>query len=77
MELLVRILIILLRDSLQEKMLEDEHKLLAFRMHQQDAELSNGMREMELGYHHARDFAPQMPFTFRVQPSHPNLQEDK
>ncbi|KQK06172.1 MADS-box transcription factor 4-like isoform X2 [Brachypodium distachyon] len=60
-----------------EKMLEDEHKLLAFRMHQQDAELSNGMREMELGYHHARDFAPQMPFTFRVQPSHPNLQEDK
>lgn len=32
MELLVRILIILLRDSLQEKMLEDEHKLLAFRM---------------------------------------------
>nr|ASZ80016.1 MADS4 [Dendrocalamus latiflorus] len=60
-----------------EKMLEDEHKLLAFRMHQQDVELSDGMRELEVGYHHGRDFAPQMLFSFRVQPSHPNLQEDK
>nr|AHM92064.1 MADS-box protein 4 [Phyllostachys edulis] len=60
-----------------EKMLEDEHKLLAFRMQQQDVELSGGMRELELRYDHARDFAPQIPFTFLVQPSHPNLQEDK
>ncbi|RLN03248.1 MADS-box transcription factor 4-like [Panicum miliaceum] len=62
------------------KMLEDEHKLLSFRMHQQDVELSGGMRELEIGYHqvqHDRDFTSQMPFTFRVQPSHPNLQEDE
>nr|ASZ79966.1 MADS4 [Bambusa multiplex] len=59
-----------------EKMLEDEHKLLAFRMQQQDVELSGGMRELELRYDHARDFAPQIPFTFLVQPSHPNLQEN-
>ncbi|CAM0955430.1 unnamed protein product [Alopecurus aequalis] len=60
-----------------EKMLEEEHKLLVLRMHQQEVELSGGMREMELGYHQSRDFTAQMPFTFRVQPSHPNLQEDK
>ncbi|KAF8765590.1 hypothetical protein HU200_008079 [Digitaria exilis] len=65
------------------KMLEDEHKLLSFRVayqHQQDVELSGGMRELEIGYHqveHDRDFTSQMPFTFRVQPSHPNLQEDE
>ncbi|BAF17504.1 Os05g0423400 [Oryza sativa Japonica Group] len=61
-----------------EKMLEDEHKMLAFRVHQQEVELSGGIRELELGYHHDdRDFAASMPFTFRVQPSHPNLQQEK
>ncbi|KAM0891284.1 hypothetical protein ACQ4PT_026507 [Festuca glaucescens] len=60
-----------------EKMLEEEHKLLVLRMHQQEVELSGGMREMDLGYQQSRDLAAQMPFTFRVQPSHPNLQEDK
>ncbi|XP_052156084.1 MADS-box transcription factor 4 isoform X2 [Oryza glaberrima] len=60
-----------------EKMLEDEHKMLAFR-HQQEVELRGGIRELELGYHHDdRDFAASMPFTFRVQPSHPNLQQEK
>ncbi|KAL6610245.1 hypothetical protein ACP70R_040214 [Stipagrostis hirtigluma subsp. patula] len=62
------------------KMLEDEHNLLALRVHQQDVELSGGMRELDIGYHqvhHDRDFTSQMPFTFRVQPSHPNLQEDE
>lgn len=54
-------------------------KLLKFScfQHQQDVDLSSGMREMELGYHQGRDFTSQMPFTFRLQPSHPNLQEDK
>ncbi|KAJ1262983.1 hypothetical protein BS78_09G149400 [Paspalum vaginatum] len=59
------------------EMLEDEHKLLSFR---RDVELSGGMRELEIGYHqvqHDREFTSQMPFTFRVQPSHPNLQEDQ
>ncbi|KAM0854139.1 hypothetical protein ACQ4PT_050597 [Festuca glaucescens] len=73
-----------------EKMLEEENKLLVLRMkrriyrsllscfqHQQEVELSGGMREMDLGYQQSRDLAAQMPFTFRVQPSHPNLQEDK
>ncbi|AQK93684.1 MADS29 [Zea mays] len=62
------------------KMLEDEHKILTFRMHQQAVDLSGGMRELETGYHqvqHDRDFISQMPFTFRVQPNHPNLQEDE
>ncbi|KAM0891283.1 hypothetical protein ACQ4PT_026507 [Festuca glaucescens] len=62
---------------ISEKMLEEEHKLLVLRMHQQEVELSGGMREMDLGYQQSRDLAAQMPFTFRVQPSHPNLQEDK
>ncbi|KAL6620274.1 hypothetical protein ACP70R_035413 [Stipagrostis hirtigluma subsp. patula] len=62
------------------KMLEDEHNLLALRVHQQDVELSGSIRELDIGYHqvhHDRDFTSQMPFTFRVQPSHPNLQEDE
>ncbi|KAG8068620.1 hypothetical protein GUJ93_ZPchr0005g15651 [Zizania palustris] len=60
-----------------ERILEDERKLLAFRVQQQDVKLSGDMRELELGYHHDREFTSQMPFTFRVQPSHPNLQEDE
>ncbi|ONM35875.1 MADS-box transcription factor 2 [Zea mays] len=58
------------------KMMEDENKLLAFKLHQQDIALSGSMRELELGYHPDRDLAAQMPITFRVQPSHPNLQEN-
>nr|ABG90946.1 PI1 [Streptochaeta angustifolia] len=60
-----------------EKMLEEENKLLAFRLHQQDVALTGSMRDLELGYHPGRDFASQMPITFHVQPSHPNLQEEK
>ncbi|PWZ08960.1 MADS-box transcription factor 2 [Zea mays] len=48
--------------------------------HQQAVDLSGRMRELEIGYHqvqHDRDFISQMPFTFRVQPNHPNLQEDE
>nr|ABG90943.1 PI2 [Streptochaeta angustifolia] len=62
------------------KLLEEENKLLAFRLvtshHQQDVALSGSMRGLELGYNPDRDFAPQMPITFRVQPSHPNLQQN-
>ncbi|KAK3135526.1 hypothetical protein QOZ80_5BG0419990 [Eleusine coracana subsp. coracana] len=64
------------------KILEDEHRLLTLRAHQQEVELSGSMRDLDIGYqyhqvHHDRDFTSQMPFTFRVQPSHPNLQEDE
>uniref|UniRef100_A0A0A9DUM8 Zmm16 n=1 Tax=Arundo donax TaxID=35708 RepID=A0A0A9DUM8_ARUDO len=58
------------------EVLENENKLLAFKLHQQDVALSGSMRDLELGYHPDRDFAAQMPITFRVQPSHPNLQEN-
>nr|AMO12844.1 PISTILLATA-like MADS-box protein [Ecdeiocolea monostachya] len=59
------------------KMLEEENKMLAFRLHQQEVALSGSMRDLELGYHPDREFAVQMPMTFRVQPNHPNLQENK
>uniref|UniRef100_A0A0E0PID4 Uncharacterized protein n=1 Tax=Oryza rufipogon TaxID=4529 RepID=A0A0E0PID4_ORYRU len=49
-----------------DKMLEDENKLLAFKLHQQDIALSGSMRDLELGYHPDRDFAAQMPITFRI-----------
>nr|AMO12836.1 PISTILLATA-like MADS-box protein [Flagellaria indica] len=58
------------------KMLEEENKLLAFRLHQHDVALSGSMRDLELGYHpNERGFPPQMPMAFRVQPNHPNLQD--
>jgi MADS-box transcription factor, plant len=34
------------------------------------------MGDLELGYHADRDLAAQVPITFRMQPSHPNLQEN-
>nr|AMO12839.1 PISTILLATA-like MADS-box protein [Elegia elephantina] len=60
------------------KMMEEENKMLAFRLHQQDVAMTVGMRDLELGYHqNDREFHQQMPMTFRVQPNHPNLQENK
>ncbi|KAL5227305.1 hypothetical protein ABZP36_015570 [Zizania latifolia] len=59
-----------------DKMLEEENKLLAFKLHQQEVVLNGSMRDLELGYHPDRDFAAHMPITFRIQPSHPNLQEN-
>nr|UDH08096.1 PISTILLATA-like protein [Argania spinosa] len=57
-----------------DKMLEDENKQLNFELHQQ--EIIMGSREMENGYHQrVREYPPQMPFAFRVQPIQPNLQE--
>nr|AMO12829.1 PISTILLATA-like MADS-box transcription factor PI-1 [Pharus virescens] len=55
------------------KIMEDVNKLLAFRL--PDVALSGRMRDLELGYH-PEDFAPHM-LNFIVQPSHPNLQENK
>ncbi|PIA47575.1 hypothetical protein AQUCO_01400308v1 [Aquilegia coerulea] len=41
-------------------------------------EIGGNDREMENGYHQkGRDYPAQMPFTFRVQPIQPNLQESK
>lgn len=56
--------------------LTDRLFLFILIQHQHDIALSGSMRDLELGYHPDRDFAAQMPITFRVQPSHPNLQED-
>ncbi|XP_066307790.1 MADS-box transcription factor 2-like [Miscanthus floridulus] len=58
------------------KMMEDENKSLAFKLHQQDIALSGSMKDLELGYHPDRDLAAHMPITFRVQPNHPNLQDN-
>ncbi|KAL5713980.1 hypothetical protein ACHQM5_016003 [Ranunculus cassubicifolius] len=47
------------------RMMEEENKLLTFK-------LMNGLgRDVDHGYP-----PPQMPFTFRVQPTHPNLQDN-
>ncbi|KAG8078685.1 hypothetical protein GUJ93_ZPchr0007g3748 [Zizania palustris] len=51
-----------------DKMLEEENKLLAFKLHQQEVALNGSMRDLELGYHPDRDFVAQMPITFRIQP---------
>ncbi|XP_047307244.1 agamous-like MADS-box protein MADS9 [Impatiens glandulifera] len=58
-----------------DRILEEEHKELNFVLQQR--EMAMERREMEHnGYHQQlQDFEPQMPFTFRIQPMHPNLQE--
>ncbi|KAL5713902.1 hypothetical protein ACHQM5_015936 [Ranunculus cassubicifolius] len=49
------------------RMMEEENKLLTFKLQQM-----NGLgRDVDHGYP-----PPQMPFTFRVQPTHPNLQDN-
>ncbi|KAA8546451.1 hypothetical protein F0562_002810 [Nyssa sinensis] len=59
-----------------DKMLEEENKHLKYILHQQEMALNGNLRDLENGYHQkVRDFQPQMPFAFRVQPIQPNLQE--
>nr|ALF08451.1 PISTILLATA-like protein [Thalictrum thalictroides] len=55
-------------------MLEEENKRLSYHLH--SLEIGGNDRDMENGYHQkGRDYPAQMPFTFRVQPIQPNLQE--
>ncbi|PIA47574.1 hypothetical protein AQUCO_01400308v1 [Aquilegia coerulea] len=57
-------------------LLEEENKRLSYHLH--SLEIGGNDREMENGYHQkGRDYPAQMPFTFRVQPIQPNLQESK
>nr|AAV28490.1 MADS box PI-like protein 10 [Phalaenopsis hybrid cultivar] len=61
-----------------ERMLEDENKRLTYLLHQQQMAMEGSMRELDIGYHHKdREYAAQMPMTFRVQPIQPNLQGNK
>uniref|UniRef100_A0A5B6Z3L3 Putative MADS-domain transcription factor n=3 Tax=Davidia involucrata TaxID=16924 RepID=A0A5B6Z3L3_DAVIN len=58
----------------QDEMLEEENEHLKYML--QEMTLNGNVRDMENGYHQReRDFQPQMPFAFRVQPNQPNLQE--
>ncbi|XP_059630222.1 agamous-like MADS-box protein MADS9 [Cornus florida] len=59
-----------------EKMLEEEYKHLTYQLQKQELVMEGNLREMEDGFHQRlRDFQPQMPFSFRVQPIQPNLQD--
>nr|AAW78032.1 PISTILLATA-like protein [Thalictrum dioicum] len=57
-------------------LLEEENKRLSYHLH--SLEIGGSDRDMENGYNQkGRDYPAQMPFTFRVQPIQPNLQENK
>ncbi|NP_001267875.1 agamous-like MADS-box protein MADS9 [Vitis vinifera] len=61
-----------------QRILEEENKHLNYIVHHQGMPMEAGnVREVESGYHQraVRDYNPQMPFAFRVQPIQPNLQE--
>eukprot|EP00262_Sarcandra_glabra_P012913 TRINITY_DN3437_c0_g1_i1.p1 TRINITY_DN3437_c0_g1~~TRINITY_DN3437_c0_g1_i1.p1 ORF type:complete len:211 (-),score=43.71 TRINITY_DN3437_c0_g1_i1:253-885(-) len=61
-----------------ERTLEDENKRLSYILHHQQLALDGNMRDLDNGYHpKERDYSSQMPFTFRVQPIQPNLQQNK
>nr|ABQ85947.1 MADS-box transcription factor PI-like 2 [Trochodendron aralioides] len=61
-----------------ERKLEEENKQLTYYLHQQQMAMDGSVREMENEYHEKeRGYPPQMPFTFRVLPMQPNLQERK
>ncbi|KAJ3678074.1 hypothetical protein LUZ60_001877 [Juncus effusus] len=56
--------------------LEEEHNKLVFKWHKQ-MPIDGNLREMDIGYYPIeREFPPQIPMAFRVQPSHPNLQDN-
>ncbi|XP_043719380.1 agamous-like MADS-box protein MADS9 isoform X8 [Telopea speciosissima] len=63
----------------EERILEEENKRLNYILHHQQMAMDGCVREVENDYHHrGRDYHhSQMPFTFRVQPIQPNLQEAK
>nr|ADW76860.1 PI/GLO [Cymbidium faberi]AFH66786.1 PI-like MADS-box 2 protein [Cymbidium ensifolium]AUO28996.1 PISTILLATA-like protein [Cymbidium sinense]QEO60647.1 PISTILLATA-like protein [Cymbidium faberi] len=61
-----------------ERMLEEENKRLTYLLHHQQLAMEGSMRELDIGYHQKdREYAAQMPMTFRVQPIQPNLQGNK
>ncbi|RVW51165.1 Floral homeotic protein PMADS 2 [Vitis vinifera] len=64
--------------KMYQRILEEENKHLNYIVHHQGMPMEAGnVREVESGYHQraVRDYNPQMPFAFRVQPIQPNLQE--
>nr|ALM95515.1 PISTILLATA-like protein 1 [Nigella damascena] len=61
------------------RMLEEENKRLNYiLLKTQQMDIEGNGRELENEYHqNTRDYPSQMPFSFRVQPIQPNLQENK
>nr|AFV74900.1 PISTILLATA-like protein [Balanophora laxiflora] len=57
-----------------QKLLDDENKRLRFYLNQLKS-MDDNMGKMEGFGNAGRDYNPQMPFAFRVQPIQPNLQE--
>nr|BAC66962.1 MADS-box transcription factor PI [Agapanthus praecox] len=61
-----------------ERLLEEENKRLTYILRHQQLAMEGNVRQLDLGYHQReREFAAQMPMAFRVQPIHPNLQQNK
>ncbi|PKA66784.1 MADS-box transcription factor 2 [Apostasia shenzhenica] len=62
----------------KEMMLEEENKRLTYLLHHQQLAMEGSMRDLDISYHQKdREFASQMPMTFRLQPIQPNLQGNK
>nr|AXR86369.1 pistillata [Kerria japonica] len=59
------------------KTLEEENKRLTYELHEQEMKIEENARELENGYHQRMGNYDnqQIPFSFRVQPIQPNLQE--
>nr|AFN68750.1 PISTILLATA-like protein [Magnolia stellata]AFN68771.1 PISTILLATA-like protein [Magnolia amoena] len=60
-----------------ERSLEEDNRRLSYILHQQQLAMDVNVREMDHGYHQReREYHPQMPFAFRVQPIQPNLHQN-
>nr|AFP17799.1 transcription factor PI [Hedyosmum orientale] len=61
-----------------ERNLEEENKRLRYILHHQGMAVDGNLREMESNYYRrGRDYPTQVPFSTRVQPNQPNLQENE
>nr|ACR16042.1 GLOBOSA-like MADS-box transcription factor [Hypoxis villosa] len=61
-----------------KRLLEEEQKRLSYVLHHQELAMEENLREVGIRYHQKdREFAPQIPIAFRVQPIQPNLHENK
>uniref|UniRef100_K9LWB5 GLO-like protein 3 n=1 Tax=Iris fulva TaxID=92176 RepID=K9LWB5_9ASPA len=61
-----------------ERLMEEENKRLTYLLHHQQLAMEANMRELDIGYRQKEGgvYPSQMPpLNFRVQPTHPNLQE--
>nr|ACR16043.1 GLOBOSA-like MADS-box transcription factor [Hypoxis villosa] len=60
------------------RLIEEENQKLTYMLHHQQLAMEGNVRELEQDYQQKnREYASQMPISFRVQPIQPNLQEAK